>query len=56
MTDEPGTKQDDDLVLPGKVAILYTDVKREYFSSEEIYQSDKDADIPTPARVRWAGH
>lgn len=45
MPDEPGGKTDDHLVLPKKVAILYTDVKREYFDTEEIYQSDKDADI-----------
>lgn len=35
MPDEP---------LPKKVAILYTDVKREYFATQEIYESDEGAD------------
>lgn len=34
----------DNLKLPSKVAILYTDVKREYFSTEEAYISDADSD------------
>lgn len=33
------------LVLPKKVAILYSDVKREYFSTEEMYLSEEGADI-----------
>lgn len=45
MAEDHLDKPEEDFPLPDKVAILYTDVKREYFSSEEIYQSDKDADI-----------
>ncbi len=33
------------LVLPKKVAILYSDVKREYFATEEAYLSEQDADL-----------
>ncbi len=43
-TDEPGGQTNNSLVLPEKVAILYTDVKREYFASEEIYLSEEGAD------------
>ena len=36
---------DDPLALPKKVAILYSDVKREYFSTEEAYTTEEGADI-----------
>ena len=46
MTDEPGPDNcSDSLCLPKKVAIVYTDVKREYYDSDEVYESDKDADV-----------
>ncbi|MFA5894517.1 MAG: hypothetical protein WC851_01960 [Candidatus Shapirobacteria bacterium] len=32
-------------ILPKKVAILYSDVKREYYATEELYLSEADADI-----------
>ncbi len=31
--------------LPKKVAILYSDVKREYYATEELYLSEVDADL-----------
>lgn len=43
-SDDPGAVNNQ-LILPRKVAILYTDVKREYFDSEAIYQSEVGADI-----------
>ncbi len=36
---------DDPLPLPKKVAILYSDVKREYFATEEAYLTEEGADI-----------
>lgn len=33
------------LLLPKKVAILYSDVKREYFKTEEMYLSEEGADL-----------
>lgn len=44
-TDEPGSKTVDPLPLPKKVAILYSDVKREYFVTEEMYLSEEGADL-----------
>ena len=43
--DEPDNKPVEPLPLPRKVAILYSDVKREYFSSEEAYLSEEGADL-----------
>jgi D-alanine-D-alanine ligase len=36
--------QDEPLPLPKKVAILYSDVKREYFKTEEMFLSEEGAD------------
>jgi D-alanine-D-alanine ligase len=36
---------DDPLPLPKKVAILYSDVKREYFTNEEMYLSEEGANL-----------
>lgn len=44
-TDDSNHKLVDPLPLPKKVAILYSDVKREYFDSEETYLSEEGADI-----------
>lgn len=44
-SDEPGGKTLDPLPLPKKVAILYSDVKREYFVTEEMYLSEEGADL-----------
>ena len=43
--DEPGGNTKIPLVLPKKVAILYSDVKREYFGTEQEYLSEEGADI-----------
>lgn len=43
--DEPGGNIKDPLVLPKKVAILYSDVKREYFGTEQEYLSEEGADL-----------
>lgn len=43
--DEPSNKPTDPLPLPKKVAILYSDVKREYFATEESFLSEEGADI-----------
>lgn len=43
-SDEPGAKNNGALPLPRKVAILYSDVKREYFETEEGYLSEEGAD------------
>ncbi|MBP9703075.1 hypothetical protein KBD69_05390 [Candidatus Woesebacteria bacterium] len=45
LTDEPGGSTKIPLVLPKKVAILYSDVKREYFGTEQEYLSEEGADI-----------
>jgi D-alanine-D-alanine ligase len=37
--------QSTDPALPKKVAILYSDVKREYYATEELYLSEMDADV-----------
>jgi len=34
-----------DLVLPQKIAIIYSDVRREDFPTEELYITEKDADV-----------
>lgn len=44
-SDEPGGKTIDPLPLPKKVAILYSDVKREYFVTEEMFLSEEGADL-----------
>jgi D-alanine-D-alanine ligase len=49
ISDEPGGKPPEPLCLPKKVAILYSDVKREYFATEETYLSEEGADL-------YAGH
>lgn len=41
----PNINNNADLVLPQKVAILYSDVKREYFANEEAYLSEEGADV-----------
>jgi D-alanine-D-alanine ligase len=43
-SDEPGNKPEIQLPLPKKVAILYSDVKREYFKTEEMFLSEEGAD------------
>lgn len=42
--DEPAGQPDKPLVLPSKVAILYSDVKREYFATEQMYLTEEGAD------------
>lgn len=42
MSDEPGGAE---ITLPKKVAIVYSDVKREYFKNEDDYITEKDADV-----------
>lgn len=44
-SDDQSDKPVDPLPLPQKVAILYSDVKREYFTSEETYLSEEGADL-----------
>jgi len=41
----PNGDQTVPIALPQKVAILFSDVKREYFPSEEAYLTEKDADV-----------
>src|SRR3989344_5866261 len=41
----PNGDQTVPIALPQKVAILFSDVKREYFLSEEAYLTEKDADV-----------
>jgi len=43
--DDPGGKPVNEVLLPKKVAILYSDVKREYYATEEQYLSEVDADL-----------
>lgn len=43
--EEPGNKSADELTLPRKVAILYSDVKREYFKTEQEFLTEEGADI-----------
>jgi len=38
------SKNGSEYELPKKVGIIYSDVKREYFSTEELYITEKDAD------------
>ncbi len=47
VNDDPGpdTNSNEPLCLPKKVAIAYTDVRREYYDSDEVYESDRDADV-----------
>ena len=45
LSDEPGSKLIDPLPLPKRVAILYSDVKREYFATEETWLSEEGADL-----------
>ncbi len=45
ISDEPGGKTIESLPLPKKVAILYSDVKREYFESEQMFLSEEGAHI-----------
>ena len=45
LSDEPGNKPVDPLPLPKRVAILYSDVKREYFATEETWLSEEGADL-----------
>jgi D-alanine-D-alanine ligase len=44
-SDDSGNKPVEPLPLPKKVAILYSDVKREYFVSEQTYLSEEGADL-----------
>lgn len=44
-SDEPGQPTKEPLVLPKKVAILYSDVQREYFRTEQEYLSEEGADL-----------
>jgi D-alanine-D-alanine ligase len=44
-SDEPNNKSNDPLPLPKKVAILYSDVKREYFATEQTFLSEEGADV-----------
>ena len=44
-SDDQGNKPVEPLPLPKKVAILYSDVKREYFTSDETYLSEEGADL-----------
>lgn len=39
-----GKKNGNEYELPGRVAIIYSDVRREYFATEEHYLTEKDAD------------
>ncbi len=43
--DEPGDNNKNSLILPKKVAILFSDVKREYFRTEQEFLSEEGADI-----------
>lgn len=45
LADDPGGSSKTPLVLPKKVAILYSDVKREYFRTEQEYLSEEGADL-----------
>lgn len=45
MNQDGASKSIEPLSLPKKVAILYSDVKREYFSTEETYLSEEGADL-----------
>lgn len=45
ISDEPGGKPAEPMCLPRRVAILYSDVKREYFATDEMYLSEEGADI-----------
>ena len=44
-TDDPAPAKVEPLCLPKKVAIVYSDVKREYFATEEMFLSEEGADI-----------
>lgn len=55
ISDEPGGKTDIPLPLPKKVAILFSDVKREYFATEEMYLSEEGADIYAGEVAKYVG-
>lgn len=42
---DPLTQTIDNIPLPKKVAIIYTDSKKEYFKTDETYTADADSDI-----------
>ena len=44
-TDEAGGSVQNEVSLPKKVAVVYSDVKREYFVNEEDYLTEEDADV-----------
>lgn len=44
MSDESGVIYSEVVALPKKVAVVYSDVKREYFVNEEDYLTEEDAD------------
>jgi len=44
-SDESNNKPSEPLPLPKKVAILYSDVKREYFANEQAFLTEEGADI-----------
>lgn len=43
------------VVLPERVAILFSEVKREYFPSQEAYLTEKDADIYAQEVAKYVG-
>lgn len=43
------------VVLPERVAILFSEVKREYFPSEEAYLTEKDADVYAQEVAKYVG-
>lgn len=53
--DEPGGNNKDPLVLPKKVAILYSDVKRQYFRTEQEYLSEEGADLYAAEVAKYVG-
>ncbi len=55
ISDEPGGKTDIPLPLPKKVAILFSDVKREYFATEEMYLSEEGADLYAGEVAKYVG-
>lgn len=48
-------RTNDSLTLPKKVAVLYTDVKRKYFMTEEAYISDTGADKYAEMMAKYVG-
>ncbi len=45
MSDEPGDQNHNLVSLPKRVAVVYSDVKREYFANEEDFLTEEDADV-----------